>query len=51
MTKVEKVLGSSQCNQIKASGHIFRRREACLMVMSYGSELQSMMFDLMMVRR
>lgn len=50
MTKVKKVLGSSQFNQIQASGNVLQRREACLMVMSYGYDLQAKMLDLLIAR-
>jgi hypothetical protein len=49
VTKVSKVLGvrAKQFKDTKTAGYVFPRREACLMVMSYGHKLQAAMFDLM----
>ncbi len=48
VTKVVKVLAerARRFKDSNSSGYIFPRREACLMVMSYGYKLQAMMFDL-----
>ena len=48
--KVPKVLGdrAGRFKDTKTAGYVFPRREACLMVMSYGYKLQSAMLDLLL---
>ena len=48
--KVPLVLGdhAGRFKDTKTAGYLFPRREACLMVMSYGYELQAAMLDLML---
>ena len=48
--KVPKVLGdrAGRFKDTKTAGYIFPRREACLMVMSYGYKLQGAMLDLLL---
>jgi hypothetical protein len=50
VTKVPRVLGTraGRFKDTKTAGYIFPRREACLMVLSYGHKLQAAMFDLML---
>jgi hypothetical protein len=52
VTKVARVLGdrAGRFKDTKTAGYVFQRREACLMVMSYGHKLQAAMFDLMLRR-
>jgi hypothetical protein len=44
--KARKIYGN-RFKDPDSAGYIFPRREACLMVMSYGYELQAAIFDLL----
>lgn len=48
--KVPLVLGdrAGRFKDTRTAGYVFPRREACLMVISYGYELQAAMLDLML---
>ncbi|MFZ4623751.1 MAG: hypothetical protein ACOYNF_05885 [Rhodoferax sp.] len=56
MRKVRKVLGEAGIKKAATArrgerpNHLFTRREGCLMVMSYGTDLQAAVFDLAMSR-